>query len=84
VSLTWSLSQDNVGVSGYKIFRDGTQIGMTANPSYNDGSTSSGVTYQYVVKAFDAAGNLSAASNAAMVTIGGGNTGGGGKGGAKP
>jgi hypothetical protein len=88
VSLSWSLSQDNVAVSGYHIFRDGLKIGVATNLSYVDSSTGSG-TYSYFVKAFDAAQNVSAPSNSATVTIGagsgGGSTGGGGgKGGPKP
>lgn len=84
VSLSWSASHDNVGVSGYKVFRNGFLIGTTTSLSYIDGSTTSGATYQYFVKAFDAAGNVSASSNTATVTIGGGSSGGGGKGGPKP
>jgi NPCBM-associated, NEW3 domain of alpha-galactosidase len=84
VSLSWSSSQDNVGVSGYRVFRDGLMIGATATPSYIDGSISSGATYQYFVKAFDAAANMSPSSNTATAMIGGGSGGGGGKGGPKP
>jgi chitodextrinase len=83
VGLSWSASRDNVGVSGYKVFRNGFLIGSTTSLSYVDGSTTSGATYQYFVKAFDAAGNMSASSNTATVTIGGGSSG-GGKGGPKP
>ena len=83
VSLSWSPSQDNVAVSGYHIFRDGLKIGVATNLSYIDSSTGSG-TYSYFVEAFDAAQNVSASSNKATVTIGGGSGGGGGKGGPKP
>jgi NPCBM-associated, NEW3 domain of alpha-galactosidase len=88
VNLSWSPSQDNVAVSGYRVFRNGFLISTTTNLTYIDGSTSSG-TYQYFVRAFDAAENMSASSNTATVTIGGGSSGtgsgsGGGKGGSKP
>jgi gametolysin peptidase M11/alpha-galactosidase-like protein len=88
VSLSWSPSQDNVAVSGYRVFRNGFLIGTTTTLGYIDGSTSSAATYQYVVKAFDAADNISESSNTATVTIGGGSSGtsggsGGGKGGSK-
>jgi hypothetical protein len=89
VSLAWSSSQDNVAVSGYRVFRNGVLIATSSSLDYVDGSTGSGGTYQYFVKAFDAAGNLSASSNTSTVTIGGGTAGtgggsGGGKGGSKP
>jgi hypothetical protein len=85
VSLSWSASQDNVAVSGYRVFRNGVMIATVTTLSCVDGSTSAGATYQYFVRAFDAAENLSASSNTATVTIGGGSSGGGGgKGGPKP
>ena len=30
INITWSASTDNVGVAGYRIFRNGTQVGATA------------------------------------------------------
>ncbi len=58
VSLSWSPSQDNVAVSGYRVFRNGGLISTTTSLGYIDGSTSAG-TYQYSVRAFDAAENMS-------------------------
>ena len=85
VSLSWSPSQDNVGVSGYRVFRNGVMMTTVTSLGWTDSSTSTGVSYQYFVEAFDAAGNLSAPSNTATVgsssTSGGGS---GGKGGPKP
>ncbi|TRW91467.1 hypothetical protein EKO24_016250 [Candidatus Methylobacter oryzae] len=68
VNLTWNASTDNVGVSGYKIYRNGTEIGNKAATGYSDTSAVAGTSYSYTVKAYDAAGNLSAASNTATVT----------------
>lgn len=68
VNLTWNASTDNVGVSGYKIYRNGTEIGTNATTSYTDSSAIAGTSYSYTAKAYDAAGNLSAASNTATVT----------------
>ncbi len=65
ISLTWSASTDNVGVTGYAIYRDGTIIGTTTDTSYTDNLTL-GQTFSYVVKAFDAAGNESEASNSVV------------------
>jgi hypothetical protein len=68
VDLSWTASTDNVGVAGYDILRDGTQIATSSTTTYKDLSVSPSRTYNYTVKAFDAAGNVSPASNTAPVT----------------
>ena len=68
VNLSWTASTDNVGVTGYKIFRDGSQIATSASNSYSDTSVQPATTYSYYVTAYDAAGNNSSASNTATVT----------------
>ncbi len=45
VSLSWTASTDNVGVTGYNIFRNGTQIGTTTATSYTDNSVVSNTQY---------------------------------------
>ena len=69
-TITWSASTDNVGVTGYKIYRNGVEVydvapsprtkavtGLTANTSYT-----------WTMKAYDAASNLSAVSNSSIKT----------------
>jgi uncharacterized lipoprotein YddW (UPF0748 family) len=68
VDLTWAASTDNVGVTGYKIYRDGTQIGTSGGTAYSDTSAVANVTYSYTVSAYDAAGNNSAQSAPASTT----------------
>lgn len=68
ISLTWTVSTDNVKVTGYKVYRDGTEVGTTTAASYTDTGLTPDTAYSYTVKAFDAAGNLSPASNAAIAT----------------
>jgi hypothetical protein len=68
VDLSWGASTDNVGVSGYKIFRDGSQIATATSPSYSDTSAQPNTTYQYYVVAYDSANNDSGASNTVSVT----------------
>jgi fibronectin type 3 domain-containing protein len=69
VSLNWNASTDNVGVTGYRIFRDGTQIAAIGNTtSYTDTQRPPG-TYTYTVRAVDAAGNVSNPSNTASTTV---------------
>jgi chitodextrinase len=68
INLTWSTSTDNVGVTGYRVYRNGTQIGTTATTSYSDSGLASSTTYSYTVAAYDAAGNVSAQTGAASAT----------------
>jgi chitodextrinase len=68
VSLSWSASTDNVGVTGYRVYRNGTQVGTPTSTSYTDSGLAASTSYTYTVKAIDAAGNLSAASNSLSVT----------------
>jgi hypothetical protein len=62
VSLSWTAARDNVGVAGYRVYRDGTQIAAPAATSYTDSGLANGTSYVYSVRAVDAAGNLSASS----------------------
>lgn len=64
VSLSWTASTDNVGVTGYKIFRNGVQAGTSATPSFTDTGRTPNTSYSYAVLATDAAGNASAQSSA--------------------
>jgi hypothetical protein len=59
VSLSWTASTDNVGVAGYKIYRDGAQIGESVTASYIDNNLAEDTTYSYSVAAYDAALNVS-------------------------
>ena len=69
VDLSWSAATDDVGVTGYEVQRDGLVIATLGTvTSYADTSVSRGTRYEYVVKAVDAGGNRSAASNTAIVT----------------
>src|SRR5947208_1304891 len=68
VSLAWDASSDDVGVTGYRVFRGATQVGTPTGTSFTDTGLSPGATYSYTVKAIDAAGNLSDPSAALSVT----------------
>jgi chitodextrinase len=68
INLSWTASTDNVGVTGYKVFRNGAQLGTTASTSYSDTGLSAATTYTYTVAAYDAAGNTSAQSSGVSVT----------------
>ena len=71
LDLSWTASTDNVGVAGYKIFRDGTQVATdTSGTTYADTGLTASSTHTYYVKAYDAAGNVASASNVATSTTG--------------
>jgi chitodextrinase len=67
VDLVWTASVDNVAVAGYRIFRNGMQIGTSTSASYADSNVNPDTTYEYYVTAYDAAGMVSQPSN--KVTI---------------
>ena len=68
ITLTWGSAPDNVGVTGYRVYRGGVQVGTTTSTTYTDGGLAAGTTYSYTVRAYDAASNLGPASNTATAT----------------
>ncbi len=68
IDLAWSPSTDNVGVAGYKIYRNGSYLTSTEDTSYSDTGLAMGTTYSYRVSAYDDAGNESAQSSPAEDT----------------
>src|SRR5579883_2270170 len=70
VDLAWSAATDNVGVSGYRILRNGSLLASVSGSTltYADQSAAANTTYTYAVVAFDGAGNTSAPSNPIQVT----------------
>ena len=66
-SFSWAASTDNVGVTGYLVYRDGVQVGQTAGTAYTDMGAVSGSTHTYTVAATDAAGNLSPLSSPLLI-----------------
>jgi Fibronectin type III domain len=70
VSLTWTASSDNVGVSGYRVYRNGgaTPIATTTSTGYADSGLSPQTTYSYSVVAYDAQNNVSDPSTVSVTT----------------
>jgi predicted phage tail protein len=77
VNLSWGSSTDNVGVAKYDVYRSTTpgftpsatnRVAQVDGTTYADTGVATG-TYFYVVKAEDAAGNLSPSSNQASATV---------------
>jgi parallel beta-helix repeat protein len=70
VDLAWNAATDNVAVTGYTVYRDGTAIATVgpASTSFQDATASPNATHTYTVDAFDAAANRSAQSAPATAT----------------
>ncbi len=68
IDLAWSDSTDNAGVAGYRIYRNGVQVGTSGLPGYSDKELAPSTLYTYTVSAYDAAGNVSNQSIAAGAT----------------
>ena len=75
INLSWTASTDNVGVTGYFIERcQGAgctlffRVAVSTGTAYNDTGLPTNTTYNYRVRATDAAGNLSSYSNVATGT----------------
>ncbi|WP_329108118.1 cellulase family glycosylhydrolase [Micromonospora sp. NBC_01699] len=77
VSLAWNAATDNTAVTGYDIYRGGTLATTVTGTSGTVGGLAASTAYSFTVRARDAAGNLSAASNQVSATTapgGGGGT----------
>jgi hypothetical protein len=66
LTLSWAASTDNVAVTGYRVFRNDVSIGTPTTTTFTDTGLSPNTTYAYKVAAFDAAGNQSTATFAAV------------------
>ncbi|WP_028545867.1 lytic polysaccharide monooxygenase [Paenibacillus taiwanensis] len=64
ITLSWSVSSDNVGVAKYEVYRNGQLVGSSTQPSFVDNGLTPDTKYTYTVVAVDAAANRSAASAA--------------------
>ena len=75
MTLSWTGSTDNVGVTDYGVYRNGVAIGTVQNAdgssgpptTFTDMNVAPG-TYTYTVDAGDAVGNRSGTSNAVTAT----------------
>ncbi len=67
-NLSWIASTDNVAVTGYNVYNGTTLLTTLTGTSGTVTGLSSSTTYSLNVKAKDAAGNLSGASNTVSVT----------------
>jgi endoglucanase len=81
LTLSWAAATDAVGVTGYRLYRNGALVGTTNLLSYAHAGLTCGTSYTLAVEAFDAAGNtstrpsVSGATAACAVTTAGTSTG---------
>ena len=68
-NLSWTAATDNVAVTGYNVYKAGVLLGSTTTTrTYAVTGLTASTAYAFTVKAKDAAGNLSVASNTVTVT----------------
>jgi len=68
INLSWNASTDNVGVTGYNIYRNGVYFTTIVGTSYSDIGLLANTFYSYRVSAIDAVANESAQSSIASAT----------------
>ncbi|HVJ19860.1 MAG TPA: carbohydrate-binding protein, partial [Polyangiaceae bacterium] len=68
ITLSWGVSTDNVGVTGYRVYRGTTDLGTTTATSYTFTGLTASTAYTLKVRAFDAAGNLSGEASTSATT----------------
>jgi chitodextrinase len=68
ITLGWTASTDNVGVSSYGVYQGTSLVGTSATTSYTIGGLSCGTSYSVSADAADAAGNRSTKANATVQT----------------
>lgn len=69
ISLSWTASTDNIGVTGYTLKRGTTTLNIGTGLSFTDTGLTPGTSYTYTVVAVDAAGNSSTAATLTTSTI---------------
>jgi chitin-binding protein len=65
--LSWTAATDNVGVTGYRAYQDGVEVGNPTSTTFSVTGLTSLTPYTFAVAAYDKAGNVSPQSE--MVTV---------------
>ncbi len=69
IDLLWPTSTDDIGVVGYYVFKNGTQVGSVASTSYRVMNLATSTTYSFAVKAYDLAGNIAPVATVSITTL---------------
>jgi chitodextrinase len=67
ITLDWTAATDNVGVTGYRMYRDDQVITSTTSTTYTYTGLTCGTTYTLAVEPYDAAGNVHTRAEATTV-----------------
>jgi hypothetical protein len=59
IDLSWTAASDDIGVTGYRIYRDGSPVAVVGGTGHADLGLAAATRHQYEVAALDAAGNES-------------------------
>ncbi len=70
--ISWTASTDNVGVTGYNVYINGTLSGTPTTTDYSFSGLTPSTDYTVEVEAKDAAGNISDAASISVTTSSGG------------
>jgi chitodextrinase len=68
LTLSWGKASDNLGVTGYSVYRNGSRLANTGSTSYKFTGLSCGKSYKLGVDAYDAAANRSTAASVTAST----------------
>jgi chitodextrinase len=68
LTVNWNVSTDNIAVTGYNVYRNGTYVATVSTNSYQFTGLTAGSTHNITVLAFDAMQNRSAQSTSLSVT----------------
>lgn len=68
IDLSWRAASDNVGVAGYRLYRNGALIATPANTQHADSGLAAATQYCYRVSAYDGANNESVWSDQQCAT----------------
>jgi chitodextrinase len=69
LTLTWTISTDNIGVVNYQVYQGTTLLnGTVTGTTYTVAGLTCGTSYSFTIKAKDAAGNQSGSSNVVSAT----------------
>jgi hypothetical protein len=68
ITLSWTASTDDIGLSGYRLFNGSTQVTTTTAVTHTFKNLTPGTAYTFGVEAFDAANNKSTRATKAATT----------------
>jgi chitodextrinase len=67
--LAWNASTDNIGVQGYRVYRNGQKIANQSGTNLTINGLRSRTQYTFTVQAYDAAGNTSGKAQVVVTTL---------------